>query len=44
MTGSMRITAAGGATHVVDLKPPSIEQRQILWRAIARRAGLVEIR
>jgi len=41
---SMRITLAGGATHDVDLKLLSIEQRQILWRAIARRANLVEIR
>jgi len=40
---SMRITAAGGATHEVDLKRLSIEQRQILWRAIARRASLIEI-
>jgi hypothetical protein len=41
---SMRITVAGGATHDVDLKLLSLEQRQILWRAIARRANLVEIR
>ena len=41
---SMRITVAGGTTHEVDLKLLSIEQRQILWRAIARRANLVEIR
>ncbi len=41
---SMRITVAGGATHDVDLKLLSVEQRQILWRAIARRAELVEIR
>jgi len=40
----MRITVAGGATHDVDLKLLSLEQRQILWRAIARRANLVEIR
>ena len=41
---SMRITEAGGAVHEVDLKLLSVEQRQILWRAIARRANLVEIR
>ncbi len=41
---SMRITVAGGANHEVDLKLLSVEQRQILWRAIARRANLVEIR
>jgi hypothetical protein len=41
---SMRITVTGGATHDVDLKLLSVEQRQILWRAIARRASLVEIR
>jgi len=41
---SMRITVAGGAIHEVDLKLLSVEQRQILWRAIARRASLVEIR
>jgi hypothetical protein len=41
---SMRITVTGGATHDVDLKLLSVEQRQILWRAIARRADLVEIR
>lgn len=41
---SMSITVAGGATHDVDLKLLSVEQRQILWRAIARRAELVEIR
>ena len=41
---SMRITVAGSATHDVDLKLLSVEQRQILWRAIARRASLVEIR
>jgi hypothetical protein len=41
---SMRIAVAGGATHDVDLKLLSVEQRQILWRAIARRANLVEIR
>jgi len=41
---SMRITLAGGATQEVDLKLLSVEQRQNLWRAIARRAQLVEIR
>ena len=41
---SMRLTEAGGAIHEVDLKLLSVEQRQILWRAIARRANLVEIR
>jgi hypothetical protein len=41
---SMRITVTGGASHEVDLKRLSVEQRQILWRAIARRASLVEIR
>lgn len=40
---SMRLTVTGGATHELDLKPLSMEQRQTLWRAIARRAGLVEI-
>jgi hypothetical protein len=40
----LRITEAGGATHDMDLRPLSVEQRQILWRAIARRANLVEIR
>ena len=41
---SMRLTEAGGAIHEVDLKLLSVEQRQILWRAIARRSSLVEIR
>jgi hypothetical protein len=41
---SMKITVTGGATEEVDLKLLSVEQRQILWRAIARRASLVEIR
>jgi hypothetical protein len=40
---SLRITVADGGTHQVDLKLLSIEQRQTLWRAIARRANLVEI-
>ncbi len=40
----MKVTVSGGATHDVDLKLLSVEQRQILWRAIARRANLVEIR
>lgn len=39
---TMEITAAGGK-HRVDLKALSMEQRQILWKAIARYAGLVEI-
>jgi hypothetical protein len=39
---SMRITLTGGETHLVDLKRLSIEQRQTLWRAIARRAQLVQ--
>jgi hypothetical protein len=40
---TMRITLAGGETHLVDLKLLSVEQRQTLWRSIARRAQLVEI-
>jgi hypothetical protein len=40
---SLRITVAGGGTHLVDLKLLSMEQRQTLWRAIAKRANLVEI-
>ena len=40
---SMRITLTGGETHLVDLKRLSIEQRQTLWRSIARRAQLVQI-
>jgi hypothetical protein len=40
---SMRITVAGGGQHQVDLKLLSMEQRQTLWRAIAKRANLVEI-
>jgi hypothetical protein len=40
---SMRITVAGAGEHQVDLKLLSLEQRQTLWRAIARRAHLVEI-
>lgn len=40
---SLRITVAGGETHLVDLKLLSMEQRQTLWRAIAKRANLVQI-
>jgi hypothetical protein len=39
----MRLTVAGGASHDVDLRLLSVEQRQNLWKAIARRARLVKI-
>ncbi len=38
----MTLTLTDGQTHRVDLSRLSVEQRQILWRAIARRAQLVE--
>jgi hypothetical protein len=39
----LRITLAGGATQEVNLELLSIEQRQTLWKAIARRAHLVKM-
>jgi hypothetical protein len=39
---SMEITATGGV-HRVDLAALSMEQRQTLWKAVARYGGLVEI-
>jgi hypothetical protein len=41
---TMELVLENGETHQVDLERLSIEQRQILWRAIARRARLVEAR
>lgn len=39
---SMAITVAGQGTHTVNLKRLSIEQRQILSRAIVKRAHLIK--
>jgi len=38
----MTLTLTDGQTYRVDLSRLSVEQRQILWRAIAKRAQLVE--
>ena len=38
---SLDLTMVGGAKQHMDLKPLSMEQRQTLWKAIARRAHLV---
>lgn len=38
----MTLTLTTKEHYFVDLSRLSVEQRQILWRAIARRAGLVE--
>jgi hypothetical protein len=39
----LELTMAGGAKHQMDLRALSMEQRQTLWKAIARRAHLVQI-
>jgi hypothetical protein len=36
----LTITVRGGKQHFVDLRPLSVEQRGVLWRAIARKAEL----
>jgi len=36
----LTITVRGGKQHYVDLRPLSVEQRGVLWRAIARKAEL----
>lgn len=38
----MKLTA-DGETHLVILEKLSVEQRQTLWRTIAKRARLVKI-
>ena len=38
----MKLTLAGGQSHLIQLDELSIEHRQIFARALIKRAGLVE--
>ncbi len=39
---TMKLTLAGGQSHLIQLDELSIEHRQIFARALIKRAGLVE--
>lgn len=40
---SLELTMSDGARHQMDLEALSMEQRQTLWKAVARRAHLVRV-